>query len=256
MKLFFLSMPFMLLIVFPLTSIADKAASSNKKGIESYSQKNYEESVKHFTDALIERPNSPELRYNLGTALSEIGEKKDEALKELSIAAETTDNPELSASAHYNMGNKLLLSGDLEKSINEYKKALKLDQNSKDIRYNLELAIKKLQHQQQQRKKEENQDGKKKEENTDTKQNTQHDDNKEKTDHEQNNNQQSNPENSDNERPQDQQQQLSSQQNSENQPMTEEEAQRILDAINNEEKKALSLRRMQIQTEMKQGDDW
>ena len=38
--------------------------------------------------------------------------------------------------------------------------------------------------------------------------------------------------------------------------MTPEEAQRILDALSDEEKKALSLRRMQMKTDMRQGDDW
>ena len=68
--------------------------------------------------------------------------------------------------------------------------------------------------------------------------------------------QQNESQNQEDNKQQDQQQQQSKQQDSENQPMTPEEAKRILDALNDEEKKALALRRIQMKTGMRQGDDW
>lgn len=237
--------------------MADSASSSNKKGIKAYNMEEYEESVKQFTDALIEKPNMPELRYNRGTALSELG-KNDDALNELSIAAEKSENKQLSTSAYFNAGNTLFMNNNFQGAIEEYKKALKLDQSSGDIRHNLELAIRKLKEQQQQQKEEQKrqEDGKKKEENEEEKQDRQKQDDeiKEKKD-EQSDDQQSKNKNQENKQ-QDQQQQQSKQQESENRPMTLEEAQRILDAVNEEEEKALSLRRMKMKTEMRQGDDW
>ena len=231
--------PVLFLLLWPLTVMADISSSSNKKGIDSYNKSNYEESVKNFTDALVEQPDSPVLKYNLGTTLSELG-KKEESLRELSSAAKGSDNDELTSSAHFNAGNTLFRSNDFEKAINEYNEALKHDQSSKDIRHNLELAARKLQDQQQQKKennKEENKDDKKKD--------AQENQNKKPEDEEQKDKEQKN-----------QQQQEPHQQKSEDRPMTQEEAQRLLDAINNEEEKVLSLRRMKMKADMRQGDDW
>ena len=57
-----------LIIVFMILpsqiSFADKAAKLNNNGIKSYNEQNLEESIEHFTEALIERPDSPEIRFN------------------------------------------------------------------------------------------------------------------------------------------------------------------------------------------------
>ena len=54
---------------------ADKASSSNRKGISAYNDQKFEESAGRFTEALVERPDAPELRFNLGTALSPRGKR-------------------------------------------------------------------------------------------------------------------------------------------------------------------------------------
>ena len=161
---------FFLILCFP-ASAKDKAASANKKGIKSYEAENYGESVKHFRDAVIERPDSPELKFNLGTALSELNEN-EEALRQLGVAVHGLEDDGMKAAARYNAGNTLTVSGNLEGAIEEYKKAVKLDQTSGDIRHNLEIAIREWKKQQENKKsenKEENQDGKKKEENKEQK---------------------------------------------------------------------------------------
>ena len=232
-----------LFLIFPSVSNADKAQKLNNKGIKSYQNQQLEESVQLFTEALVERPESPELRFNRGTALSSIG-KPEEAFEELEKAANISENKELSASAHFNAGNTHFAGEDLKGAIEEYKKAVKLDQSSRDIRYNLELALKKLQEQQ------ENQDDDQKEENkNEEKQNQDEKESKKDQDENENMEQQKNQN-------QQQQQQNQQQQENEQQPMTPEEAQRILDAINDEEKKAFELRKMMVQEDMRQGDDW
>lgn len=233
----------------PADTLADKASSANKKGVIAYRERKYDESARNFTEALIERPISPELKFNLGTALSEQN-NTDEALRQLGAAAQELKFDDQQAAAHFNAGNINFLSGNLEGAIEEYKKAIRLDQSSEDIRHNLELAVRKLQ---QQKKEEQNKDGKKKDENKEEKNDTQKDTNNEENNEDKSDNQQSETKNS---QDKDQQDQQSNQQMSEDRPMTTEEAQRILDALNDEEKKALSLRRMQMKNVMRQGDDW
>ena len=214
-------------------SSADKAAAFNKKGIDAYRNKRYDESLKQFTEALIERPKTPELRFNRGTALSALG-KKDDAVNELDSAARSFKTKDLSAAARFNAGNALFAAGDYKGALDQYKTAVKLDPQSRDIRYNLELAVRKMNEQ------------KKEQSNKDTR-------NKD----EQKNNQQKNktPRNKQQQQ-QKMEQQQSRQQNSEFQPMTKEEAERLLDAMNDDEKKSLSLRNQQMKTKMRAGDDW
>ncbi|MBT4484436.1 MAG: hypothetical protein HOC71_12255, partial [Candidatus Latescibacteria bacterium] len=52
---------FFLILCIPV-SAKDNAASENKKGIKAYESENYTESANHFRDAVIERPDSPELK--------------------------------------------------------------------------------------------------------------------------------------------------------------------------------------------------
>ena len=156
------------LLSLPLTTHADKASKLNKKGIESFKENNLEESARFFTEALVERPDSPDLRFNRGTALSAT-DKKDEAVNELEKAAQTFEKEELSAAAHFNAGNTFFATEDLNEAIESYKKAVKLDQSSRDIRHNLELAVRKLQEQQQQQQ-QEKQDNKQEKDDSDEQQ--------------------------------------------------------------------------------------
>lgn len=248
-------------LIYPAEIFADKASSANEQGIKAFNENKYDESAGFFTDAIVEKPDYPELKFNLGTALSEQN-KTEEALRQLGAAADGFKNSSSQAAAHYNAGNTRFLAGDLEGAIEEYKRAVKLDQTSEDIRYNLEKAVRKWQeqqNQQQDKEKEEQQkeDGKKKEEGEDGQDTSGDDDNKEENkDEEESKDQDSKTSDSNEKEQQDQEKQQSKQQESEDRPMTPEEAKRILDALNDEEKKALSLRRMKMKTDMRQGDDW
>ena len=115
-----------------------------------------------------------------------------------------------------------------------YKKAVKLDQKSPDIRHNLELAVRKL---------------------TDKKKEESNKDNKEKKG-DRDNNQKNKSQNQNKQEQKNKEQQESQQQNSDLKPMTKDEAQRLLNAMNDDEKKSLSLKHQQMKTKVRQGDDW
>lgn len=242
------------LFVQPGFSFADKASSYNKKGIKAYNNKQYDESVKQFTEALIQRPDSPQLQFNRGTALSLSG-KKDEALSELHTAAGGFPAKDLSAAALFNAGNTLFTASDYQGALEEFKKAVKLDQTSRDIRYNLDLTARKLNREEQKKKE---QQGGKQNENQDKNQDQQNQQNKDSKDknNNQSNEQKNKNENRQKDQPQNQEEQKSDQQKSDYQPMTREEAERLLNAMNDEEKKTLSLRNKQLMKPTGQGDDW
>jgi Ca-activated chloride channel homolog len=249
-----LSLAVFLILVHPGFSFSDKASSCNKKGIKAYNNKKYDESVKQFTEASVQRPDSPELKFNLGTSLSQSG-KKDEALSELHTAADGFKSKELSAAACFNAGNTLFAAGDYQGALDEFRKAVRLDQNSKDIRYNLDLAARKLSEAEQ--KKKEQQDGKQKDnkDKNQNQQNQQNKDSKNKND-KQNDEQKNKNENRQKDQAQNQEQQNSDQKKSEYQPMTREEAERLLNTMSDEEKKALSLRNKRLLIPTGQDNDW
>lgn len=238
---------------------ADKASRANNKGLETYKNGEYEESVQNFTEALVERPESPILRFNRGTALAAQKNHK-EAVNELLSAAKSMETPEGSAAALYNAANSLSASNSLEDAVTLYKQGVKQDQKSEDIRYNLEQVMRKMRdkdQQEQEQQKQDQQDQQKEDQDSQNKdQNDQQDekDKKEQDKKQQDQNNKTDQQNKDQQ--QDQQQQESQQELSENQPMSPEEAKRLLDALNDEEKKSLSMRYQKMRRDMRQGDDW
>ena len=220
-----------LLLIFPLRVYGDKAANLNKKGIKAYRENRLDESIKDFTDALIERPDSPELSFNRGTALSSAG-KKDDAIEELGKAAQSFKNPANEAAAQFNMGNTLANAKDIPSAIEQFKNSIKLDQTAKDYRHNLELLMKEKRKNEQQQQK--SKDDKNQKDNKDNKKSDSKDQNN-------NNQEQNKPEQS----------------NSQNrQEMSAQEAKQLLDAIEDGEKKAFELRRKEIQNNMENKNDW
>jgi Ca-activated chloride channel homolog len=239
-----LHMAFLLIILAllsPCLAFADKASRLNKQGIEQYKAGDAQQSVQSFTDALVERPDSPELRFNRGTALSSAG-NSNEAVPELERSATEFTVPADQAASHFNAGNTLAKSGNLDAAIEQYRQAITLDQKALDYRKNLEFALrqKKQQQQQDQQKQQDN----------DTKQDQQ----KQK-----NQDQQQDKKNQEKKQSQNEQQEQNKQQNQQQQnsrPMSPEQAQQILDAMKDEETKAFELKRMMMQEALKPGDDW
>lgn len=219
------------LMLTPGISYCDKAASMNKKGIAAYRDKRFDESVKQFTEALIERPDTPELRFNRGTALSALGQK-DEAVNELDGAAAGFRLRDRAAAAHFNAGNAFFNAGDFKGAVDEYRRAVKLDQKSTDIRHNLELALRRLNEQKKDQSKKDS----------------------DKKDEQKKGDRNKAPQNQNKQDKMEQGQ--SKQQPSDVKPMTKEEAQQLLDAMNADEKKSLSLKNKQMQVRMRPGDDW
>ncbi len=66
-------------------------------------------------------------------------------------AAETLKDTQ-SADGHYNRGNALAMSGQLQEAVSAYQQALKIDPNHVDAKHNKELVEKQLQEQQKQSK--------------------------------------------------------------------------------------------------------
>lgn len=127
-----------------------------ERGNRYYREGRYQEAVREYRKALDSGVNTPELHYNLGTALLQLG-RFDEADPHLRTAVRS-DNRELRQRAYYNLGNRALLPGRqagegaselLDAAIASYRQALRLDPSDVDAKWNLELAIREQEQQSQ-----------------------------------------------------------------------------------------------------------
>jgi len=152
--------------------------------------------------------------------------KYDEAIQQFQKIADKTTDKELQSKAYHNLGNSFLESKKYEESIAAYKKSLRNKPIDDETRYNLSYAQKMLQKQQEQQKKDQEQNkdkDKKDEQNKDKDKDKKDDQNKDKD---------KKDEKSDEKKDKDEKKEEQPKQNQ----LSKEDAQRMLDALNNKEK--------------------
>ncbi len=86
-------------------------------------------------------PDDPRVGYNTGTARLLAGH--GDAVAALERAARDAP-PELAAAARYNLGNAHLAAGDPAKALAAYEQALRLDPADAAAKFNLEVALRRL----------------------------------------------------------------------------------------------------------------
>ncbi|MFQ6617141.1 MAG: tetratricopeptide repeat protein [Fidelibacterota bacterium] len=117
--------------------------TSSDRGEKLIEQKRYDDALKYYQNILKKRKNLPEARFNLGN----IYYKKEDFEKALSSFEEslTFKNPGRKSGVFYNIGNTLFKMGKLEESLYYYKKALELNPDDYDAKFNFEFVRQLLQ---------------------------------------------------------------------------------------------------------------
>ncbi len=180
-----------------------------RQGNKQYENGSFDESEVSYRKALDKNTSSYAGDFNLGDALYK-QEKYEEAVNKFStLSGNETDKQKL-GQIYHNLGNSLLKANQIEESIEAYKNALRNNPTDIETKHNLAYALSLLQQQQQQQQSRQNQDQQ---------------------------NQQQDQKNS-----QDQQEQKAEQneQESQEQPLdqiSKEDAQRILEALKQDEQK-------------------
>lgn len=139
----------------PIVADAASAAKELKEGNRLYDQKKYEDAVNSYKKALESAPDSDRANFNLGTALYKQG-KYQEAMDAFTKSLNTEDR-KIEAGAVYNMANSKYKMGaeqlktdpnsaveSYKQSLDYYKRAVELDRNNNDAKYNHELVEKEL----------------------------------------------------------------------------------------------------------------
>jgi tetratricopeptide (TPR) repeat protein len=226
----------LVLTMLPLLWAAAVSAQSVKslvrKGNKLYDQKKYPEAEVMYRKAQAKNPKYEKSTFNLGDALYQQKNFKG-AENFFGHLAEKTKTPEYKANAWYNLGNTYLSQKQYEKSISAFIQSLKNDPTSMDAKYNLTNARKMLKKQKQQQKKNKQNKKKNKKQNQKNKQN-QNKKNQNKKNQNKKNQQKQNQQNK-----KQQQKQQKNQSQKKKQQISPQEAQRILNALKNNEKNTL-----------------
>ena len=267
------------------------AAQSGSQRVEDanrlYAEEKYDEANTKYRDALIEHPDSPIINFNIG----DVEYKKRNlggALESYSKSLGSEDIL-LQSKAYYNMGNTLYHMGKLPESIIHYKKALELNPNDEDAKYNLEYVRAKLkdnsqqqnqnqdnqnqeqqeqqeqqepqqQQQQQNQNQEQNeQDQQQQDQQQEEQQGEENEQQQEEQQGEQQQDQESGEQQDQQEQNQDEQsdqQQAEQEQAGEQKEISKEDAERILDALQNEEQDLLKQQKTKKARGAFRGKDW
>ena len=127
---------------------AQAGRAETREGNRLYEEGRFAEAHEKYLEALLADPDSPIIRFNDGNALYR-GEDYESALESFRAAVEGGD-PELAAAAWYNLGNTLYRQGALPESLEAFKQALRADPADADAKHNLERVLEQMQEQEQQ----------------------------------------------------------------------------------------------------------
>jgi hypothetical protein len=216
--------PFILIVILLFTSVVLTYAQADKKfirkGNHEYEKGKFPDSEISYRKALDKNKESADALFNTGDALYK-QKKFEESGKEFEENFKMNEDKKKKSASLYNMGNSLLMANKVKESIDAYKGSLKLDPKNMETKYNLAYAQDLLLKQQQQQQKDQN---KKNQDKNQDKQQQKKDqkDQKDKKD------KQDNKDQDQNNKDQQQQQQ--------DQGISKEDAQRVLNALANDEK--------------------
>jgi len=201
-----------LLVIFlrPKDSAAQSTNSLIRSGNKSYDQQKYNQATENYTKALSKEPNNEIAIFNQADAMYQLGEY-EKAISYFDAIAKQSKNKSYQSESYHNLGNTFYKQEQYEKSVEAYKQALKINPDDKETKYNLMMAMAKLKKESQQQK-----------------QNQQNQQQKQEKNNQNNQQNQQNQQQNDNKDKQEQENAGK---------MNNEEAQRLLEALQNEEGK-------------------
>ena len=220
-------------LIFILISVGVSFAQHEKgdirEGNRLFKSEKFEESEVAYRKALDAQNSSIPGNFNLGDALYR-QEKFEEAGKLFSDVSNKNASREVIAQAYHNLGNSFLQDGKLDEGIEAYKNALRQNPVDMETKYNLAYA-QNLKKQQEEQEKEQKQD-------KDQDQDQEKEKDQDKEQDKQDNQDQQDKEEDKKKQEQEQEQEQEQQQQQQQQPkISKEDAQRLLDALANDEKK-------------------
>lgn len=129
---------------------SQKAESYIHKGNKLYEDQKYKDAETNYRKSVEKKEASLEGNFNLGDAYYK-QKKFEEATQQFNQIAESATDQVVKAKAYHNLGNTLFQSKKLEESIAAYKKSLIANPKDDQTRYNLAYAQEMLNKQEEQK---------------------------------------------------------------------------------------------------------
>lgn len=197
-----------------------------------------------YRRALQEKPDNFQWKFNLADAMYKQAKPAKAAEEFEQLAKETNDSKE-KAMVYHNLGNSLLAQKKIDESIDAYKKSLRLNPTDMETKYNLAYAEKMKQQQKNKDKNKQNQQNKndkdKNNKNNQDKNKQNKDQNKNNKDKQNQDQKKNQDQNKQDQNKQNQNNQNQNQQNQQQQPqqnkISKQNAEQMLQALQNDEQK-------------------
>lgn len=244
-------MKYLPIILFALTSHLLLAQDANQawKGNKAYEERSYEDAQESYSRSLELSPSTT-ASYNLANSLYR-QKKYEEAGKIYQSVAGQLEDKEDRAQAYHNLGNTYLKTKKIDEGIAAYKQALRNNPTDEDTRYNLSYAMKLKKEQEEEEKKDQDKKDEQK-------------DDQEKNEDQKKDKQDQDKQEQDEKKDQDQDKQDQDQQKEEQQQqpqpneISKQDAERILENMENEEEKTQEKVRKQKRksSNVKIENDW
>jgi tetratricopeptide (TPR) repeat protein len=231
---------FVISIVFPMTLLAQSDKSLVRKGNKDFSNGNYNEAEINYRKALDKNPVNSTAQFNLGDAMyqQENYEKAAEVFSASDISKKSSTEK---SDIYYNLGNSKLKAGKADEAMAAYKQALRENPSNDDARYNLEY-LRQKQQQNQDQNKDDKQDKDKQDQdkqNQDKQDQDKQDQDKQDQDKKEQNQDQQEQNKDQQQNQQDQKPEQGQQNEQQAQKISKKDAERMLEALKNNEKKTL-----------------
>src|ERR1043166_9559704 len=221
----------LILLALPISGLGSPSGA-----LREYKAGQYDQALKDYERLIERKGDDPRLRFNAGAAAYQ-AKKYEEAAKQFDEAVAAPDL-KLQQHAYFNRGNTPYYLGEnnldpnnrtetWKKAVKDYENALKINQEDKDAKYNLEFVKKKLEElKQQQQQSNKNKDDKNQDQNQNQDQQQQQDQKKDesKKDQEQKSDQQKQQDQNQSQQKQDQQKQDAQKQKEEEQKQQQAKA--------------------------------
>lgn len=214
-------------IIFLSIFLMATALNDARRANSAFEQGNYAEAVQLYQQAISQDPDNSRLHFNLARALYELGQG-DVAMEAYDRYKSLTDLPVERSFADYNKGRMLTDQENYQEAVEFFREALRNNPNDTDAKFNYELAIQRQKEQEQQDQDPESEPG----EGEDDQDNSDQQDDQQDQDPDQDSE-------SDQQPGQPEQEDGDSQEQPQPLEMTPEEAQNILDALEQLERELL-----------------
>ncbi|MEN8201282.1 MAG: hypothetical protein ABFS28_01715 [Bacteroidota bacterium] len=225
-----------ILLLTGLTVFAQNDRKVIRQGVKAYQDGDFSEAEVQFRKAGDLNRESFEAEFNTGAAMYG-QEKYEETVKQYEDIVDRSEDPETLAKVWHNIGNSFLEAGQYEPSIEAYKNSLRNNPADMDTKYNLAYARQRLEEQEQQQQQNQDQQDQQNQDQQDQQNQDQQDQqNQDQDQQDQQNQDQQDQQNQDQQDQQNQDQQDQQDQEAKPLEISKEDAERMLNAIQQQEK--------------------